>query len=68
MVRAAAHTWETQQKVQAAYVADLRQEIATIKSYQTAVDKKVAVALRFVDWFTDVKLNKGGGGGGGGGF
>ena len=47
---------EHEAKVQAAYLEDLRQQILALKQYQTAVDKKVGVALRFVDWFADVKL------------
>jgi len=50
---------EREWKVQAAYLADLRQEITQMKKLQTSTDKKVSVALRFVDWFTDVKLKNG---------
>lgn len=47
---------EAQHKVISAYLTDVRQQITDIKRYQTGVDKKVGVALRFVDWYSDVKL------------
>jgi len=43
-------------KVQAAYLSDVRQQLDDMQRYQSAVDAKLQVALKFVDWFTDAKL------------
>ena len=43
-------------KVQSAYLSDVRAQLEDLQRYQTAVDQKVQMALKFVDWFTDVKM------------
>ena len=43
-------------KVQAAYLSDVRLQLEDLQRYQTAVDAKLQMALRFIDWFTDVKM------------
>jgi len=43
-------------KVQAAYLSDVRLQIEEMQSYQNQVDQKLQMALKFIDWFTDVKM------------
>eukprot|EP00462_Mataza_sp_D1_P006096 CAMPEP_0175125340 /NCGR_PEP_ID=MMETSP0087-20121206/3264_1 /TAXON_ID=136419 /ORGANISM="Unknown Unknown, Strain D1" /LENGTH=395 /DNA_ID=CAMNT_0016407171 /DNA_START=32 /DNA_END=1219 /DNA_ORIENTATION=- len=47
-------------KVQSAFLSDAREQISAVKRYQTEVDKKLAVTIRFIDWFSDVRLKGGG--------
>jgi len=43
-------------KVQAAYLSDVRLQLEEMQSYQNQVDQKLQMALKFIDWFTDVKM------------
>jgi hypothetical protein len=43
-------------RVQAAAVADLRGELARMRGTQGTLEQRVGVVVKFVDWFTDVKL------------
>ena len=43
-------------KVQSAYLSDVRLQIEEMQSYQNQVDQKLQMALKFIDWFTDVKM------------
>ena len=43
-------------KVQAAYLSDVRLQIEEMQNYQNQVDQKLQMALKFIDWFTDVKM------------
>jgi hypothetical protein len=36
--------------------ADVRGELVAMRAEAAAADKKLQVALRFIDWFADVKL------------
>ncbi len=56
IVRAYESKTAHESKVQAAYLADVRQQLDDMQRYQNAVDAKLQVALKFVDWFTDAKL------------
>lgn len=42
-------------KVQAAYIAELRAQLLDFTRHQAGIEKKVSIALRFMDWFIDVK-------------
>jgi hypothetical protein len=46
-------------KIQAAYVADVRAQLLEVARQHGALDRKIGVALKFIDWFTDVKLKGG---------
>jgi hypothetical protein len=52
-------TYETkaqqEAKVQSAYLADVRTQLEDMQKYQNTVDAKLQTALRFIDWFMDVK-------------
>ena len=43
-------------KVQAAYLSDVRMQLEEMQTYQNALDQKLQMALKFIDWFTDVKM------------
>jgi len=43
-------------KVQAAYLSDVRLQLEEMQNYQNQVDQKLQMALKFIDWFTDVKM------------
>ena len=43
-------------KVHGAYTADLRAQVLEVAKHYGVLDKKVGVLMRFLDWFTDVKL------------
>eukprot|EP00823_Brevimastigomonas_motovehiculus_P009343 TRINITY_DN9007_c0_g1_i1.p1 TRINITY_DN9007_c0_g1~~TRINITY_DN9007_c0_g1_i1.p1 ORF type:complete len:386 (+),score=63.14 TRINITY_DN9007_c0_g1_i1:16-1173(+) len=50
----------TDSKNYASYLSEVHQSIADLKGYQVTMDKKLAVALQFVKWFTEVKLSMSG--------
>jgi len=43
-------------KIQSAYISDLRRQMIEVKQSQSRLDQQLQVAMRFVNWFTDVKL------------
>lgn len=43
-------------KIQAAYIAEVRSQVTELRRYHNTMEKKIGVALKFIDWFTDVKL------------
>lgn len=43
-------------KVQAAYLSDVRLQLEEMQAYQNQTDQKLQMALKFIDWFTDVKM------------
>jgi hypothetical protein len=42
--------------VHATYLADLRQQVAEQQTSASHHADKLAVALKFIDWFTETKL------------
>lgn len=46
-------------KIQAAYVADVRAQLLEVARQHGGLERKIGVALKFIDWFTDVKLKGG---------
>jgi hypothetical protein len=42
--------------VHAAYIAELRQQVVEQQTSASHHSDKLAVALKFIDWFTETKL------------
>lgn len=57
-----ARTYETraahEAKVQSAYLADVRNQLTDMQNYQNTVDAKLQTAMRFIDWYMDVKVQQ----------
>lgn len=47
-------------QIQTAYTADLRAQMLTFAKHIAEMEKKLSVALRFVQWFADMKSGSGG--------
>lgn len=56
MVRSYESRSAHESKVQSAYLSDVRLQLEQVQSYQNQVDQKLQMALKFIDWFTDVKM------------